>query len=289
LNSGNNLLYITNNDNGYIVSQQIRKRKKEMIEKVLDEDGYIYNESKTFKIKDWTEEKQVKDQTGNPHILKEKVVSFWSKDFETREKYKRGNLEEIIEKFQKNPKLYTASNAYGVKKYLKEKHVDQETGEIKKKNPILLFDQEKYNRDCALDGYYMIVTSELNLSNEEIIEKYSGLSRIEESFRIIKSDLEGRPVYVWTKEHIEAHFLICFMALVIMRILQKKLDYNYSAQKIQKALSGATCKLITQEIYSLEIQDDTYQDIERVNNVSLNKAYVKKTELKAYQRNVNKK
>lgn len=289
LNSGNNLLYITNNDNGYIVSQQIRKRKKEMIEKVLDEDGYIYNESKTFKIKDWTEEKQVKDQTGNPHILKEKVVSFWSKDFETREKYKRGNLEEIIEKFQKNPKLYTASNAYGVKKYLKEKHVDQETGEIKKKNPILLFDQEKYNRDCALDGYYMIVTSELNLSNEEIIEKYSGLSIIEESFRIIKSDLEGRPVYVWTKEHIEAHFLICFMALVIMRILQKKLDYNYSAQKIQKALSGATCKLITQEIYSLEIQDDTYQDIERVNNVSLNKAYVKKTELKAYQRNVNKK
>jgi transposase len=289
LNSGNNLLYITNNDNGYIVSQQIRKRKKEMIEKVLDEDGYIYNESKTFKIKDWTEEKQVKDQTGNPHILKEKVVSFWSKDFETREKYKRGNLEEIIEKFQKNPKLYTASNAYGVKKYLKEKHVDQETGEIKKKNPILLFDQEKYERDCALDGYYMIVTSELNLSNEEIIEKYSGLSIIEESFRIIKSDLEGRPVYVWTKEHIEAHFLICFMALVIMRILQKKLDYNYSAQKIQKALSGATCKLITQEIYSLEIQDDTYQDIERVNNVSLNKAYVKKTELKAYQRNVNKK
>jgi transposase len=135
----------------------------------------------------------------------------------------------------------------------------------------------------------MIVTSELNLSNEEIIEKYSGLSIIEESFRIIKSDLEGRPVYVWTKEHIEAHFLICFMALVIMRILQKKLDYNYSAQKIQKALSGATCKLITQEIYSLEIQDDTYQDIERVNNVSLNKAYVKKTELKAYQRNVNKK
>ena len=81
----------------------------------------------------------------------------------------------------------------------------------------------------------MLVTSEIELSNEEIIEHYRGLWRIEESFRILKGDLEGRPVFVHTKDHIEAHFLICFISLVVMRILQYKLGYKYSAESIQKS------------------------------------------------------
>ena len=72
-------------------------------------------------------------------------------------------------------------------------------------------------------GYYMIVTSEIDTPDREIINKYHGLSRIEDSFRIIKSDLEGRPIYVRTEEHIKAHFLICFIALTIIRILQYKI------------------------------------------------------------------
>ena len=71
-------------------------------------------------------------------------------------------------------------------------------------------------------GFYSIVTSEVETDDKELINKYHGLSRIEDSFRVIKSDLEGRPVYVWTKEHINAHFLICFIALTIIRIIQFK-------------------------------------------------------------------
>ena len=64
----------------------------------------------------------------------------------------------------------------------------------------------------------MIVTSELDKTDEEIIDIYRQLWRIEETFKITKSELEARPVYVSRKEHIEAHFLICFIALVLVRL-----------------------------------------------------------------------
>ncbi|MFA6611428.1 MAG: IS1634 family transposase [Bacilli bacterium] len=284
LNSGSNLLFIKNNNDGYVVAQQIRKRKKEMISKVLDQNGYVYNQTNDFKIKSWLEDKEVKDKDGKTHILKEKVLCFWSKDFEDREKHKRGDIEELIKKFIDKPSLYTASNSWGVKKYLKEKNLDKVSGEVKKKNPVLIFDEEKYKRDSQLDGYYMLVTSEIELSNEEIIEHYRGLWRIEESFRILKGDLEGRPVFVHTKDHIEAHFLICFISLVVMRILQYKLGYKYSAESIQKVLNEATVSLISQEIYLVHKQTETFKEIEKVFKVKLDRAYSKSKTLKEYKK-----
>ncbi len=68
-------------------------------------------------------------------------------------------------------------------------------------------------------GFYSIVTSEVEGDDKELINRYHGLSKIENSFRIIKSDLEGRLIYVWTEEHIKTHFLICFVALTIIRII----------------------------------------------------------------------
>jgi transposase len=287
LNSGNNLLYIKSHQDGYVVAQQIRKRKQELIEKVLDESGYVYNQHHDFKIKDWIEEKTIKDSDGNSHILKEKVVCFWSKDFENREKHKRGDLEELIKRFKDNPSLYTASNSWGVKKYLKEKNLDKRTGEVMKKNPVLIFDEGKYKRDCQLDGYYMLVTSELELSNEEIIEHYRGLWKIEESFRVLKGDLEGRPVYVWTREHIEAHFLVCYISLVIIRILQYKLNYKHSVEAIQKALSDATIQLLEKEIYVMSPKRSELIDIENLFKASLDKTYVRKTLINEYNKKIH--
>jgi transposase len=287
INSGNNLLYLKTHNDGYIVSQQIRKRKQDIISKVLDEEGYDYNDNRTFKIKSWLEDKLVTDEKGKIHILKEKVICFWSKDFEDREKYKRGNLEELIKKYIENPSLYTASNAWGVKKYLKEKNLDKKTGEVTKKNPILIFEEEKYKRDCELDGYYMLVTSELELSNDEIINHYRGLWRIEESFRILKGDFEGRPVYVWTRPHIEAHFLICYLSLVIMRILQYKLDYKYSAESIQKALREANVQLIDKEVYQVSKQSEVYKKIEERFNKRFNRAYAKAITIKEYKKELH--
>lgn len=77
----------------------------------------------------------------------------------------------------------------------------------------------------------MIVSSEFDKTPDEIIDIYRDLWRIEETFKVTKSELDARPVYVSRKEHIEAHFLTCYIALVLSRILQHKLDQNAQLEK----------------------------------------------------------
>ena len=92
----------------------------------------------------------------------------------------------------------------------------------------------------------------------DIINKYHGLSRIEDSFRIIKSDLEGRPVHVWTEDHIKAHFLICFIALTIIRIIQlKTLKYEKKdTLNVDGWEQGITAEKIKEALNSMEIASD---------------------------------
>jgi hypothetical protein len=99
--------------------------------------------------------------------------------------------------FVNYPSKLNASNMHGVKKYLKEYYINKDTGEVKKDDmKILSIDREKYERDVALDGYYAIITNDYTSTPQEIISKYKELVRIEETFRVTKTDLEGRPVYV---------------------------------------------------------------------------------------------
>ena len=113
----------------------------------------------------------------------------------------------------------------------------------------------------ALDGYYAIVTSEYKETSDSIIEMYRGLWRIEESFRVTKSDLEARPVYVSRKDHIDAHFLTCFVALVIARILEIKTEHKYSIGKLLESLGKAECSHIDQNYYLFDYYDDVLKDI----------------------------
>ena len=122
-------------------------------------------------------------------------------------------------------------------------------------------DEEKIREEEAFDGYYMLLTSEMETSDDEIINMYRGLWRIEESFKITKSELEARPVYVWTKEHIEAHFLTWFVALTIARILENRLAQKYSIGTILESLSKAECSLIQQNYYLFDYYDDILKDI----------------------------
>ena len=116
-------------------------------------------------------------------------------------------------------------------------------------------------------GFYSIVTSEIDEDDKEIINRYHGLSRIEDSFRIVKSDLEGRPIYVWTEEHIKAHFLICFIALTIIRIIQYKiLKYDKkSTLNVDGWEQGITAEKLKEELNNFEA--DQFDD----NNYKLRK------------------
>ena len=117
-------------------------------------------------------------------------------------------------------------------KYINNIRFDEETGEIPKGLELSL-KLDKIKEEEKFDGYYSIVTSEKDLSDKEIRDIYKGLWKIEESFKITKSNLETRPVYVWTKEHIEAHFLTCFISLVIIRLLEYKTNRKYSTRKMK--------------------------------------------------------
>jgi len=129
---------------------------------------------------------------------------------------------------------------------------------------VLKLDAEKIKAEEALDGYYAIVTSEYKASDDHIIDMYRGLWRIEESFRVTKSDLEARPVYVSREEHIHAHFLTCFIALTIARIIEYKLDHKYSIGRILESLSKSECTHMKQNYYLFDYFDDILHDIGRV-------------------------
>ena len=85
---------------------------------------------------------------------------------------------------------------------------------------------DKIQEEEKFDGYYSIATSEKNLSDKELRDIYKGLWKIEKTFKITKSELETRPIFVWTEESIEAHFLSCFIALLIIRLLEKNFKDN---------------------------------------------------------------
>ncbi|KLU63083.1 transposase DDE domain protein [Peptococcaceae bacterium CEB3] len=103
------------------------------------------------------------------------------------------------------------------------------------------------------DGYFCIITSELDYDERKMRQVYGGLWRIEESFRIMKTDFYARPVFVRKNEHIRAHFQICFVALLIIRIIQHRMgEKALSAERIARALGVATCQVLKGGIIHLD-------------------------------------
>lgn len=89
-----------------------------------------------------------------------------------------------------------------------------------------------------------------------------------EIFKVTKSELDARPVYVSRKEHIETHFLTCFIALVLAKVLQDKLDKKYSVGKILESLSDCNCSNIQENYYLFDYFDTVLKDIGSVININ---------------------
>ncbi len=108
-------------------------------------------------------------------------------------------------------------------KYIKVTNKDKNGKKIK---PLIEIDQDKINEDLKYAGYNLMVTSELSMDPLQIYQTYHGLWKIEESFRITKSYLDARPVYVQKKETIYGHFLVCYLSLFLLRVLEIKVFKN---------------------------------------------------------------
>lgn len=284
-NSGANLDMINSYGDDYIIAQRIRNRGNTYSNIVLDDEDYIYNEDKTFKYKLVEYEKEIKLTDGTIRVISEHLMCFWSKDEENYQRAKRGLMDEKIEKFINRPALLNASNSFGIKKYFKKIKVDKKTGEVLKGKDTYIFNKEKYDRDLSLDGYYTIVTNNLELNPHDIIKHYRQLSKIEEAFKITKSDLEGRPIYVWTKPHIEGHFLTCYLALTIYRLLQLKLENKYTVSQIKEDLAKASIVPLEQDIFITINKGEIFKELIKVSNDLLLNDYLRletlRKELKA--------
>jgi transposase len=274
LNSGPNIAHILRKDNGYIVSKSTKKSSKEVKAWMLDETGYEWSENRTFKVKSMICKRKIKDADGNSIEITEKLVCYWSKKHYDKELHENAKFIEYLEAVIDNPdKLKDKPKK--IEKFLKKHEIDTSTGEILNTKTHLSIDMGKIQEYMDLLGYYTLMTSEIDKTDREIINKYHGLSRIEDSFRITKSDLEGRPIYVRTPEHINAHFLICFITLTMVRLIQHRVlkhqdkdtlnadgwEAGVTADRIKEALCSFQADTLPGGYYRLTKPNDDLKPI----------------------------
>ena len=258
MNTQENKYLITEKENGYIVSKSVKKSWTKIGPWALEDTDYteIKNSSGevVFKYKSRINEIKLtyknEDGTKSTKVVKEKEIIYWSKKHYEKELHQNKKFIEYLESCKEHPDKLKDKQRKS-QEFIKTVDVDPETGEIIHPEKVIVFLEEKLKKYKETMGFYSIVTSEIEEETREVINRYHGLSRIEDSFRIIKSDLEGRPIYVWLEEHIKAHFLICFIALTIIRIIQYKVlkmenkstlnvdgwEQGITAEKIKTALN----------------------------------------------------
>ena len=274
--TGDNIWYTINTPtkDGYVFSMSVRGATKELKDFVLDETGYVWmgseykrksrNYPRTIKVTGVSGKKLEKQ-------VDEKQVVFWSEKYAKRAKAEREAVLAKAKDLTIHPGNYTRATSYGAAKYVKKVDFDKETGEILTSSSELDINEELIREEELLDGYYVLVTSEMDEPDEKIIDMYRGLWKIEESFKLTKSELEARPVYVWTQEHIEAHFLTCFVALTLTRILEMKLENKYSSGRIIESLTKSECSLLQQNYYHFDYYDEVLKDIGKVTGIDFSK------------------
>lgn len=284
LNTSANIAACTLDGNGFVFSQSVRKAAKGLKSWVLNEAGYEESVSGNFKIKSRIGEKivYVTGEDGKRHKVKipVKEVAFWSRDF-----YERARLEraKVIEKSRAAIARGDCSGAVARSsvRYAKDKPVVKATGEAASHNWIL--DEKKIEADASMDGYYCIITSEQNWDDCDIIKAYRGLSRIEESFRVLKSTLDARPVYVWTTPHIRAHFLVCYVALTIMRLMQADVEAltgtRPSAQAVSDALRNIVGHRLDANIYHFDYRTDLTDALCSCVDIDLSRQFMTKSQM----------
>ena len=241
--SGNkNLKYNSDENHGFIVTKSLKKAKEEIRKKLMRDDGWKRfgdNSQTTYKISDIKNNEDYKDSIFyhdewfiNDKGFRERIIITYS---EKTAKYQRLIREQQIQRAMKliqDGKIRKGVNQNDVKRFINVDNIT-DNGEVATKK-ILSINEELFEEESKFDGYYAVTT---NLSDpaDEIIRINKGRWEIEESFRIMKTEFSARPVYVSREDRIRAHFLTCYLALVVYRVMEQKLikeGEHYTTQEI---------------------------------------------------------
>ena len=256
----------------------------------------VLDEVKDTYVKDTEGNKHTVTGVGHYQIL------YWSAKYAQRAKIDRlAAVEKALAATQSKSKDVIDNN-HGKNKYLKTQVYDKETKEqLASYDAKVVFDFKKLEEDESLDGFYVIETNvtgvrqqvdargretgvaepsfdrqsrwlekegmlQLNRIVEplDIVDMYHGLWKIEQTFRVTKSELEARPVYVSRKDRIEAHFLTCFISLLIVRILEHELDHEFSSEQIITSMKKANVVELNSTTFKTLYYDKTLKKLKEV-------------------------
>lgn len=300
LNTSDNIYFI-NGDNkgdinerdGYVYGQSVRGADKEFKAWVLSggykEDLVTTDNGGTalfvHKSRIYPKEIHVNLHISDPKKPRKKAVRidqkqmvYYSEKYARKQKADRDAMVARAEDLIAHPKKYDRLSAAGSRSYVKNIAFHKETGEIIEDREMTL-DLEKIMEEEKYDGYYSIVTSELEMDDHELRNIYRGLAKIEDTFKISKSEFKTRPVFVWTNEHIDAHFATCFTSLVITRLLQAKTGNRYPVGQMVESLKRYQCTQLDANYYQFLYFDEFLETCARIFDLDLNNKYRTRQEI----------
>lgn len=314
--SGDNIARIRLMHNGYVISYSVRGADQKFKDYVLDEQGYTEvrdsegavvskHKSRYAPREIWVTTAEGKRKKT---IVNERQIIIYSAAYARRAGKER---EKAISKAGKQiwslSKDAKPSN-HGASKYIKKVPYDRQTGECATDADYMVFlDEKRIAEEEQLDGYYVICTNVIGLApqqkpfkdryrytrdgffqlnkevtDDHIIGMYKGLWRIEETFKVTKSELKARPVFLSTETHIRAHFLICFVTLLLIRLLEFRLDWRYSASAIQQALSRACGTMFEDNMYVFDYYDEVLEDVGNNLGLEFSRKYMTAQQIRSF-------
>lgn len=304
--SGDNLREVLINKNGFIIAYSLKKGTAALKRFAFDLDGYSFVqtsvEPKTGKVlkqlKKWDPthphadevtrfkeiitpyEIKVSSLNGKKTTVKldaVKIVITYSPKYAKKAQEERAKAIEKVERLIDSGRLIGSND---VRKYAVTTSFSKENGEMIDVVQVLGLDTEKIARDAQYDGLHAIFTTELDMPAQQVLKQYHGLWEIEETFRISKSDLKTRPVYLSTKDHIEPHFLVSFLALTILRLLEKQIDGAFTTEEIIENLRESKAYYLGDNIYRFYHTSPCLEAIGRATGIDFSRKYMTKSDIR---------
>lgn len=250
LNCAQNIAFSKKNGDGYLFSKSVKVLPEKEKKWVLLEQGFKEvrdkNKRLIYRYKSCVDEfpyDVIHEGRRATIHLKEKRLLTYNPDLAAKKKYE---INRMVEKAKSLTMSGAKKNEYGDS----GKYVSFTDGDGKK--ACVSINQKAIDNDLTFAGYNLLVTSELNMADTDIYNTYHNLWRIEESFKLMKSDLDARPAFVHKEDTIKGHFLICYLTVLLERLFQfKVLDDRFPSTEIFGFLKGF--KIVKSETKSINV------------------------------------
>ena len=245
------------NNRKFVTTQSLKKLKEFLKDWSLDlsKGWHLPSIDKTFDISKLRDNEDLINAYYDKVFYKERwikengieqrlIITYSPKYQKYQKRIREKQIQRAINIIDKSPKKIKSNNENDPKRFI-EIISTTLTGEVAETNNYIL-NKEKINDEARYDGLYAVCTN-LEDDVEEIIKINKRRWEIEESFKIMKSEFKARPVYLSREDRIKAHFLTCFLSLVIFRYLEKKLDEKYTVSQIISTLKDMNLSLINND------------------------------------------